>query len=223
MKKLTILRFQEATGLRLSMFDVFPGRFFNTNLCILMFFLLMTLFPFFFTLGDTPVHKISFNSRGRLDYTLATPKAPAKEMNFSVGENGCCFLPDYEKALFELVNRTRREHNLPLYEQDRRLVAFAREKGEDMLSNGYFGHNSPRLGRPGQQASRHGLCFATYGENLAGTLEAKDMDPELAFNLLMDSEYHRNAILSVNKSHLGIGVVKGPKKGIVFVMHFLSP
>ena len=197
---------------------------YNANLCLLLLFLFMLLSPFLFTFNSKPVYQISINTPGKLDYILATPETPGKAetFTFAIGENGCCFLPDYETALFELINRTRREHNLPLYEQDRRLVVFAREKGEDMLSNGYFGHNSPRLGRPGQQASRQGLCFATYGENLAGTLEAKDMDPELAFNLLMDSEYHRNAILSSNKSHLGIGVVKGPEKGIVFVMHFLS-
>ncbi|MGI5882169.1 MAG: CAP domain-containing protein [Dethiobacteria bacterium] len=222
MKKLTIIPFLESAGYKLRVFHPFHGRFFNTNSTyvnsgLLLLFLSVVLLLCFLDHGGKSVF-CQMPTRGLegINGIFTIPDS------YAIGENGCVLLPDYETALFESVNKIRKEHNLPPYEMDRRLVTFAREKGEDMLANGYIDHDSPRLGRPGQEASRKGVVFSTYGENLAGTLRAKDMQPELAFSLLMESECHRGAILSDKKSHLGIGVVKGPDKGVVFVMHFLS-
>lgn len=229
MKKLTVLPFLEAAGYRLRILHPFHEKFFNTRSTyvhsgLLLLFLSVILFPCLFDHSGKSVCQVPIQSQGRLDGIFTIPKLTerAEANNYAIGENGCILLPDYEIALFEYVNEVRREHGLSPYELDRRLITFAREKGEDMLANGYIDHDSPKLGRPGQQASRKGVTFSTYGENLAGTLKARDMQPELAFNLLMESECHRGAILSKEKSHLGIGVVKGPEKGIVFVMHFLS-
>ncbi len=230
MKKLTILPFNEAADCRSGVWHL-PEKFFYTrstyvNSSLLLLFLALIFYPFFFDLGSKAFCQITIRDQDRADLFTA-PELTGRELAGeakaqTIGEHGCCLLPDYETTLFELINGARREHNLLPYEQDRRLITFARIKGEDMLANGYIGHESLKLGRPGQQAAENGLCFSTYGENLAGNLKARDMQPELAFELLMESRYHREAILSANKSHLGIGVVKGPEKGVVFVMHFLS-
>ncbi len=182
----------------------------------LLFFLLLAILPAFNAPLDAIKHANMLNFTGTLE-------SLSEKKHYPLGEYGNYYLPQYEEALFELVNEARLEHNLPAYKFDLRLVDFAREKGEDLLTYGYIEHNSPRLGRPGQQASRNGIAFSSYGENLAGTLEAGDLDPEMAFHHLMESKYHRGAILCNKKKFLGIGVARGSEKGIVYVMHFMSP
>jgi uncharacterized protein YkwD len=135
-------------------------------------------------------------------------------------ENGLYLLPPNEQAILNLVNEARKEENLQPYILDEELTAFARIKGEDMLLNDYIEHNSPTLGRPGELAAKKGFKFQIYGENLAGTLQGNSLPPDLAFHHLMQSEHHRGAILSAKNTHIGIGVVKGKERGVVYVMHF---
>ncbi|MDO9529946.1 MAG: CAP domain-containing protein [Syntrophales bacterium] len=232
MKRLTINNFKLALDNQLQIPQFPPGKIYNNTTTFFLLVILMILpinifSNLLFSFQSQSLAQSFLNYEMRWENILTTQGVLGEKPEEQIvvfGENGVYFLPDYETALFELVNATRLEHDLPLFVLDIRLVDFAREKGEDMLSNGYIEHYSPRLGRPGQQASRDGIAFTTYGENLAGTLGAKHVSPEVAFYHLMESKYHREAILNdKNNHHLGIGVAKGSEDGMVYVMHFMMP
>jgi uncharacterized protein YkwD len=173
----------------------------NNNLA----YLLSTGWEFSQTMINNIRHNIV--PRGNTQYTIPT-------------NNGLYLLPTNEQAVLELVNEARKKEHLQPYILDEELTAFARIKGEDMLLNNYIEHNSPTLGRPGELAAKKGYKFQIYGENLAGTLQGNSLPPDLAFHHLMQSEHHRGAILSAKNTHIGVGVVKGKEKGVVYVMHF---
>jgi len=81
------------------------------------------------------------------------------------------FVPDAETALFHLLNRTRRQHGLPLLIMNGVLRNTARSHSREMALGGFIGHGSPssgafleRLGtvlRPGEFVGENVACGGT--------------------------------------------------------------
>ncbi|MFS0787304.1 CAP domain-containing protein [Shouchella sp. 1P09AA] len=120
-----------------------------------------------------------------------------------------------EQQMVDLVNSERAQNGLEPLEIDEELTEVARVKAQDMIDNNYFAHESPTYGSPFQMMDHFGITYQTAGENLAG-----NQTVDSAHTSLMNSQGHRENILSSNYSEVGIGIVDGGPYGKMFVQLF---
>ncbi|NPV71523.1 MAG: sporulation protein [Firmicutes bacterium] len=122
-----------------------------------------------------------------------------------------------EKQMYDLVNKERVAAGLKPLEIDMRLVELARLKSQDMSDKGYFDHLSPTYGSPFDMMKKAGITYRAAGENLAGAPTV-----EMAHNGLMNSPGHRANILNTMFTHIGIGVAKSSRYGLLFTQMFIA-
>lgn len=125
---------------------------------------------------------------------------------------------DLEWQMLDLVNQERAKAGVGPLQMDSKLVEIARLKSQDMIDKNYFAHTSPTYGDPFQMMRSFGVTYTTAGENLAG-------NPSLTggHTSLMNSPGHRANILNSDFTHIGIGVVKGGKYGLMITQLFTKP
>lgn len=121
--------------------------------------------------------------------------------------------------LLELINQSRKEHNLPPLEINSKLNQSAYLKAKDMLEKDYFAHTSPDQITPWYWFKLAGYNYHYAGENLAiDFLDAKSL--HTAF---LNSPSHRANILNPNYKEVGIAVITGEfngKQTTIAVEHF---
>jgi len=122
-----------------------------------------------------------------------------------------------EMQMLQLVNEERQKAGLQPLQIHEGLVDLARLKSEDMISLGYFSHQSPTYGSPFEMITGAGITYRTAGENIAG---APTVDR--AHQALMNSAGHRANILNANFTHIGIGIVDGGPYGKMFTQMFIG-
>lgn len=122
-----------------------------------------------------------------------------------------------EQEVFDLINAKRVANGLSTLKIDDELQNVARIKAKDMVDNNYFSHNSPIYGSPFDMIKNFGIRYKTAGENIAGNSSNSG-----AVNAWMNSEGHRANILNSSFNYTGIGVVKSPKYGKVYVQMFMG-
>lgn len=120
-----------------------------------------------------------------------------------------------EKAMIGLVNKERIAVGLKELVFDPNLRAIARSHSEDMFKRGYFSHYSPEGETVADRAIKAEVDFLVIGENLA---YAPTLDS--AHKGLMNSEGHRENILSSDYGKIGIGVMDGGVYGKMFTQVF---
>lgn len=120
-----------------------------------------------------------------------------------------------EEAMINLVNMERTQRGLKPLKFDSGLREVARGHSEDMFKRGYFSHYSPDGESVADRADKIGVKYLVIGENLAyaPTLE-------LAHKGLMNSQGHRENILSTDFNKVGIGVMDGGIYGKMFTQVF---
>lgn len=118
------------------------------------------------------------------------------------------------QQVLELINHDRREHGLSALEMNPTLNLAAMAKAEDMVSNNYFAHTSPKGTAPWHWFKALGYEYAYAGENLAQGFT----DPYELQESLMASPSHRANLLSPFYSQLGLAVVRVGKSNIVVEM-----
>lgn len=108
----------------------------------------------------------------------------------------------FEQEVIELLNQERVRLGLRPLEIDPYLVQAARIKGEDMVKNGYYGHESPTYGYSPTLLSSFGIPYKRSRENLtvAGS-------PIMAHESWMSSPKHKDNMLKPYWTHVGVGVV----------------
>lgn len=126
-------------------------------------------------------------------------------------------LTTQEKQMIDLINKERTKNNLKPLIVDWEVSRVARFKSKDMVENNYFSHNSPTYGSPFNMLTNFGINYMAAGENIAGNSTV-----ERAHTSLMNSEGHRNNILSKNFTHVGVGIVDSPKYGLMFTQQFIG-
>ncbi|MGD6845505.1 CAP domain-containing protein [Bacillus infantis] len=109
----------------------------------------------------------------------------------------------FEQKVFELTNQERAKNGVPALKLDTELSKVAREKSNDMKTNGYFDHNSPTYGSPFDMMKKFGISYKTAGENIA----MGQRSPEEVVKAWMNSEGHRKNILNASFTHIGVGHV----------------
>lgn len=119
--------------------------------------------------------------------------------------------------MFNLINSKREEQGIQKLKLDEQLCKLAQQKAEDMVTNNYFAHESPNFGTPFEMMKNNKIDYMTAGENIAGY-----KDVEGSVNAWMNSQSHKENILSNGYNYTGIGVAKSEKYGYVFVQLFMG-
>ncbi len=139
--------------------------------------------------------------------------------NTSSGKNNTTTseLTQDEQEVFDLINAKRLANGLSALKIDDELQNVARIKAQDMVDNNYFSHTSPIYGSPFDMIKNFGISYKTAGENIAGNSTNSG-----AVNAWMNSSGHKANILNSSFNYTGIGVVKSPKYGKIFVQMFMG-
>lgn len=136
-----------------------------------------------------------------------------------------------ENLVHAHVNQIREQHGLSYLEQDEELRDIARLHSEDMADRQFFAHLTPEGKDPGDRYTEYGYQHLTYGENIARVpyktplanangQTQYETPPELACGIVegwMNSEGHRENILSTQWGCEGIGIEIKQKPGVIRV------
>lgn len=126
-------------------------------------------------------------------------------------------LPD---VLLNLTNDSRQDENLMQLTINPQLQQAAQLKANDMAKNGYFSHTSPTGVTPWYWLKKVGYKFTHAGENLAiNFFDTADVN-----NAWLASPSHRNNILNISFTEMGIGIARGTYKGqeSIFIVEFFG-
>ena len=101
--------------------------------------------------------------------------------------------------VFHLTNIERERAGVPLLEALKPCIDAAQFHAEDMFTNNYFSHHSPTETYI-QRFRRFGVTGVRTAENIARATQAAH-----AVTVWMNSESHRNNMLSPTYKYLGVG------------------
>ncbi|WP_110933518.1 CAP domain-containing protein [Paenibacillus bouchesdurhonensis] len=133
--------------------------------------------------------------------TTTAPTTPSKDNNTSGQTDEASFAAQ----VVDLVNKERSKAGLkPLATQDD-LTKVAVAKAADMRQNGYFDHQSPTYGSPFDMMKQFGVSYSYAGENIA----KGQRTPAEVMNAWMNSEGHRQNIMSANFTNIGVAYDNG--------------
>ena len=150
------------------------------------------------------------------DFTILTaqPGGEGYRLPYAIDE-GLVVSEADEERMIALVNEERARNGLPALTFDPALRDVAREHSTEMVSLGYFAHESPVAGSPSDRLVAAGVPFGVAGENLAFAPSV-----EIAHRSLMRSEGHRENILSPRYQRIGVGVIVTPYGSKMFTQEF---
>lgn len=140
-----------------------------------------------------------------------------QERQAGSGTSNTTSLSSDEKEVFDLINKQRTNNGLTALKMDSETLNVARIKAQDMVDNNYFSHDSPTYGSPFNMLNSFKVTYKTAGENIAGNSSNSG-----AVNAWMNSSGHKANILNKSFNYTGIGVVKSPKYGKIYVQIFLG-
>ncbi len=130
-------------------------------------------------------------------------------------------LTEMEARLVELHNKERSARGLAALCVRDELIASSRKHSEDMISRGYFAHESPGEENSFERMRRAGYTLDGYssiktGENLAWRTHSgprpKLSDAEKVVDGWLESEGHRRNLLDPEFREVGIGTATGNYK-----------
>ena len=130
----------------------------------------------------------------------------ADTVNVRTCTGGKIALKADEKRMLDLHNERRRSQELRRLCVHPALQRAAREHSQDMIRRDYFRH-----GDVGKRLKRHGYNWSTCGENILS--DPGSPSPGPSFDEWMDSQSHRDNILSRRFKEVGIGLATGTHNG----------
>ena len=134
-----------------------------------------------------------------------TPDSQLPPAQETPGQDTSSVMSQLEQAACQLVNELRQKNGLQPLTIDEGLSVKARIKSNDMKENQYFSHTSPTYGSPFDMMRTLGISYRSAGENIAKGYSTA----EAVVNAWMNSQGHRENILSAKYSSMGIGYVDG--------------
>ncbi|MBO9130292.1 CAP domain-containing protein [Bacillus sp. 165] len=126
---------------------------------------------------------------------ILTPR-PLKEEQVAEIERA-----DAEQIL-DLTNIMRKRHDLSIFTWNEEAAQVAYLHSKDMKEQNYFDHRSPKFGTLGDRLKYAKVSFKLAGENIAMNYT----DAPAVVQGWMNSEGHRENILNLNFTELGVGV-----------------
>lgn len=142
----------------------------------------------------------------------SAPTTPAKPSEPS-GSTGTSDKASFASQVVELVNQERAKAGLKPLTVHAKLTTMALDKAKDMNNNNYFSHTSPTYGSPFDMMKSYGISFGYAGENIA----KGQRSPQEVMEAWMNSQGHRENILSPNFTMIGVGYYNG-----YWVQEFIS-
>lgn len=136
-----------------------------------------------------------------------TPETPSEDNTTNVDVN---FMSQVETAIFNKVNEERAKAGVPTLTYNNTMQKYARIKSQDMGDNNYFSHEDLNGNLITTQMKNDGVSYSAWGENIAyigGSVDATTLANQFMTNW-MNSQGHRENILSTNFSSIGVGVYK---------------
>lgn len=173
--------------------------------------LLVSLFIIIYAFGDSSsfyIKNLLKNAPGAdfiqsINKEISTPGTLVAKI-----ESSRAFLT--KDGVFTLTNIERALVGRPAFSPDSGLDRIARDRLLDMFEKGYFEHVSPEGESASSEADLIGYEYIAIGENIAlGNFE----NDEVLVKAWMDSPGHKENIVSLKFSHLGIAVGKGVYNG----------
>lgn len=126
-------------------------------------------------------------------------------------------LPNTAETVLELINNARKAQGINPLQIDDLLNSTAQAKANDMVKNNYFSHESPTYGSPFEMMQNAGIRYRTAGENIAGNPSVED-----AVKSWLESDSHKQNLLSNAYNYIGIGIEESPAYGYVIVAMFIG-
>jgi uncharacterized YkwD family protein len=145
-----------------------------------------------------PVPKSQQTQPGPTKQTQPVPQQPAQTQN-NAPTTGA--LSQYAQQVIDLTNAQRSKNGLPALKADTQLNGVAQKKSLDMQQKNYFSHTSPTYGSPFDMMRDFGVTYKSAGENIA----QGQRTPQEVVTGWMNSEGHRQNILSAKFTHIGVG------------------
>lgn len=128
----------------------------------------------------------------------------------------------YPAIVAVLTNQGRVEQALPTLKESQILAVAAKNKAQDMITRGYFAHQSPDGRQPWDWIKSAGYEYEYAGENLAINYS----DSADVYRAWMNSPTHKANILNGHYTEIGIAVATTTIQGresILVVQMFGSP
>lgn len=123
-----------------------------------------------------------------------------------------------ERQMMEMLNNARITHGVKPLAIEPKLMIMARSYANEMVAYDFIDHVSPISGDLRTRIDKVNIKGWTMaGENIAASVSI-----EVAFDMLMNSETHRNNILRPIYTHVGVGVVDSESYGKVMVQEFMA-
>lgn len=135
--------------------------------------------------------------------------------NTEFGDNES--LTEEEQEFLNLINANRENNGLPKLEIDNEIQNIARLKAKDIVENKYFAHVSPIYGDINAMLTDFKINYKTVGENIAGNNNLVG-----AVEAWMNSENHKENLLSNDYNYTGVAIVESDIYGKVFVQIFVG-
>jgi uncharacterized YkwD family protein len=131
---------------------------------------------------------------------VAKPTKPVVDNNTAVNDQS-----SVTKQVVTLVNEERAKAGLKPLTIHAGLTTVAVDKAKDMSNNNYFDHTSPTYGSPFDMMKQYGVSYSYAGENIAKGQKT----PAEVMKAWMNSQGHRENILSANFTQIGVGYYNG--------------
>ena len=122
-----------------------------------------------------------------------------------------------EQEFFNKINELRVKNNLPEFKIDDKVENVARLKAQDLEENNYFSHTSAKYGTPFEMLSTSGVNYKTASENIAGNSSIDG-----AINSWMNSDSHKNNIISNDSNYKGVAVMHSNNYRKILVQLFIG-
>ena len=120
------------------------------------------------------------------------------------------FMAEVEQAIFNKVNEERTKAGVAPLTYNTTMENYARIKSQDMGDNNYFSHTDLNGNNITTKMKADGVTYKAWGENIAYI--AGVTDPTALANQFMtnwmNSQGHKENILSTKFSSIGVGVYK---------------
>lgn len=171
-------------------------------------------------IGDWYIIQNEKNQIGTVHQAYITPTTEEKAAVTNtevIEEVQTSNLTSDESELLKLINLEREKNNLPNFEIDDALQNVARLKANDIVQNNYFSHTSPTYGTPFEMLKNNSIAYKTASENIAGNSSISG-----AVESWLNSDTHKENILSTNYNYTGIAVVDSIAYGKVIVELFVG-
>jgi uncharacterized protein YkwD len=139
--------------------------------------------------------------------------------------SGCptASMGSFARGLFDAANRERTSRGLPALAAHGCVVYVAQIRSDDMADRGYFSHTSPDGSTAFSLMDQYGVPYGWAGENLARNNYPDNQTVQVAIENLMNSQGHRDNILSTNYTHMGIGFAVDGAGMKYYTMIFIGP